>query len=147
MGSIIIISLLSILPFGIEPPEWLTDFDEALEAAYESETERFVFLYFNGSDWCVPCKQLKTKVFSKESFWEYADRKLVLVELDFPHIKANRLPKWQTKYNESIADEYNPDRIFPYIVLINENEEIMDRVYYRNEDAEGFIKKVEEALK
>ncbi len=147
MGSIFIILFITFLPVGTEPPEWLSDFDEALETAYKSETERFVFLYFNGSDWCIPCRQLKDKVFEEEAFWEYANRKLVLVELDYPHLKENRLPKWQTKYNESIAEEYNPDRIFPYIVLLNENEEIIERVYYRNEEVMDFIDKVEEALK
>lgn len=45
---------------------WYTDFEEALEAAAESDKR--VLALFTGSDWCPPCQQFEAEVAHDEQF-------------------------------------------------------------------------------
>lgn len=147
MWYLLLLPIINFLPLQTNPPNWTTDFDAAVEAAYESETEKFVFVFFTGSDWCIPCKRLKREVLDHETFWKYADEKLILVKIDFPEFKKNKLPKWQEKYNEGLADDYNTDRVFPFIAIVNEHEELVGTVMYNNETPLEFVKKIETTLR
>jgi len=64
---------------------WLTSLPEA-KAKAEKE-HKLLFLDFTGSDWCGWCKKLDAETFSKSEFIDYAKKKLVLVEVDFPNQK------------------------------------------------------------
>ena len=46
-----------------------------------------IFAFFTGSDWCGWCHKLQNDVFSKKSFIDWANKNVVLVELDFPRKK------------------------------------------------------------
>ena len=64
---------------------WLTD---PVEASKKARAEnKFVFVEFTGSDWCPPCKKLKANVLDTPAFEEFAKKKLVLLEVDFPKRK------------------------------------------------------------
>jgi thioredoxin-related protein len=65
---------------------WLTSVPEA-KAKAEKE-KKLVFMDFTGSDWCPWCIKLHEEVFSKSEFADYAKKNLVLVQVDFPHNKA-----------------------------------------------------------
>ncbi|MFL6542413.1 MAG: thioredoxin family protein, partial [Chthoniobacterales bacterium] len=65
--------------------EWLTDLDQAQQKA--KADNKLVLLDFTGSDWCGWCIKLHREVFAKPEFREYANKNLVLVELDFPRAK------------------------------------------------------------
>jgi serine/threonine-protein kinase len=67
--------------------EWETDFDAARARAAREKKDLFV--YFTGSDWCPWCLLVRKQVLGKEAFIEYASKHFVMVELDFPHYKAN----------------------------------------------------------
>lgn len=78
--------LMTFLPASAaEPATWTTDYKAALEQA--KEQNRSVFLFFTGSDWCGWCKRLNREILSTPQFVEYANEKLVLVEVDFPRKK------------------------------------------------------------
>ncbi len=96
---------------------WETDFEKAKEKA--AKEHKFVLLNFSGSDWCIPCINLKRTIFENTSFQHFADSNLVLTNADFPRLKKNQLAKDQQKSNEKLADKYNPDGIFPYTLLLN----------------------------
>ncbi|RMG87053.1 MAG: thioredoxin family protein, partial [Bacteroidetes bacterium] len=130
MWCLLLFFCLNLRAQSAAPPEWKTDFDAAVEEAYNSETQKFVFVLFTGSDWCLPCMQLKNQVLEKEAFLEFARQRLVLVKVDFPRLEMNKLPRWQEKYNESLAREYNPDHIFPLIAIVNEHEELLGTLFY-----------------
>ena len=66
-------------------PGWLTDFKQAQEEA--AKGKRLLLVDFTGSDWCGWCIKLDREVFSKPQFKEYADKNLVLLEVDFPRGK------------------------------------------------------------
>ncbi len=106
---------------GVSP--WLTDFEAAKKDA--KENHKLILLNFSGSDWCGPCIRLHQEIFESSEFRSYADGKLALVNADFPRLKKNQLSREQTKQNESLADTYNPNGIFPYTVLLDANGKVL----------------------
>lgn len=61
---------------------WYTDLAKAQEASEKSNKP--IFGFFTGSDWCGWCKMLQRNVFVKESFIAWAKENVILLELDFP---------------------------------------------------------------
>jgi thiol:disulfide interchange protein len=96
------------------PMTWLTDYPKALEQA--KAEKKLVMLDFTGSDWCQPCMVLKRNVLGTKKFKEYADKKLVLVEVDFPN-NIEQAPALK-KTNRELAAKF--DIIgYPTIVLVD----------------------------
>jgi protein disulfide-isomerase len=65
---------------------WYTDILQANEIS--QKTNKPLFAFFTGSDWCGWCKKLQKDVFSKPEFVAWADKNVVLLELDFPRRKV-----------------------------------------------------------
>lgn len=65
---------------------WVTDLNEAHKLSQESGKP--IFGFFTGSDWCGWCMKLQRDVFAKEAFKEWANKNVILLELDFPRRKA-----------------------------------------------------------
>jgi thioredoxin-related protein len=96
--------------------DWQTNYEKALEAA-KSQNKR-VLLDFTGSDWCGPCIQLKKTVFSRPEFRTYADKNLILVEIDYPQRKTQSAELKQQ--NEKLSRQYGIDeKGFPTVVLLD----------------------------
>jgi thiol:disulfide interchange protein len=64
---------------------WTTNYRAALAEA--GKTGKVVMLDFTGSDWCIWCTRLKDEVFDTAEFKAWADKNVILVELDFPKDK------------------------------------------------------------
>jgi thioredoxin-related protein len=95
---------------------WETDYDKALETA-KRENKR-VLVDFTGSDWCGPCIQLHKRVFSRPEFIQYAEKNLVLVEIDYPQRKKQ--PDTLVKQNERLAKQYRiEEKGYPTLVLLD----------------------------
>lgn len=115
MISLIIVSTLST--------EWLTNITTAKEAA--AKENKYILLNFSGSDWCAPCIKMKKEVFENEAFLNLAEKHLILVRVDFPRGKKNKLSDDQTKHNEALAEKYNPSGKFPLTVLLAANGKVI----------------------
>lgn len=63
-----------------------------LEKAYDEsqKTGKPILANFTGSDWCGWCHRLTANVFIKDEFKDWADEKVVLLELDYP--RRTKLP-------------------------------------------------------
>jgi len=61
---------------------WYDDLDQAHQEALKSN--KIIFGFFTGSDWCGWCKLMQSNVFAKTAFIEWAKENVVLLELDFP---------------------------------------------------------------
>ncbi|MCO6484162.1 MAG: thioredoxin family protein [Saprospiraceae bacterium] len=61
---------------------WLVDLDKAYELS--RKTGKPIMANFTGSDWCGWCKRLTASVFSKQEFKTWADKNVILLEVDFP---------------------------------------------------------------
>jgi len=94
--------------------EWLTDLPKALAKA--KDEKKLVLLDFTGSDWCGWCIKFNKEVLATPEFKQYANKNLVLVELDFPRRKA--LSPELKKANEALKDKYRVDG-FPTFVVLN----------------------------
>lgn len=120
--------------------EWLTDYEAAVEASRESE--RPILVNFTGSDWCPPCIRMKSDVFSKEAFREYANENLVLLELDFPRNEPQE-PELEEQ-NLQLAQNFGI-QVFPtYLVVDGEGEEVARTEGYVPGGPEAFIGWIEE---
>ena len=64
---------------------WHTDLLKAQELSKTSNKP--IFAFFTGSDWCGWCRKLQKDVFVKPEFIKWAQNNVVLLELDFPRNK------------------------------------------------------------
>lgn len=116
--------------------------DQAFSAAAESS--KTVLLYFSGSDWCLPCQRINKTIIADSSFKIYADKNLVVIEADFP--QKSKLSKQQVSWNEKLAEEYNPNGIFPYLLLVHADKTIITSLEYLHYDPKHFIEEINAAL-
>lgn len=106
----------------VSAAEWQTDYAKALENA-KAQNKR-VLLDFTGSDWCGPCIQLKKRAFSRPEFESYAEKNLILVEIDYPQRKKQSPAL--VKQNENLSKQYGIDeKGFPTLVLLDPSGKIV----------------------
>ena len=93
---------------------WSSDYKKAQKEA--KADHKLVLLNFTGSDWCGYCFQLDRAILKQPQFKDYANKNLILVEIDFPRRK--RLSVETQKQNQELAAKYEVEG-FPTIVLLN----------------------------
>jgi thiol-disulfide isomerase/thioredoxin len=101
-------------------------------------------LVFSGSDWCAPCIKLDDQVWQTAEFKTHAKEKLVLLKADFPKRKKNLLPQVQQDKNNALAEKYNSNGYFPFVVLLNSKGEVINQLGYKNVTATEYIKAIYE---
>ncbi len=116
-------------------------FTKKLETA---KTEnKTVLLYFSGSDWCAPCVKFKKFIVNTPEFQTFATENLVIHNADFPRLSKNKLAKEVVKENETLADKYNSKGIFPLILLLDTEGNIIKKwEEFPKETVEEFIGKL-----
>ena len=98
----------------VESLTWLTDFEKA--NAESQKTGKPIFAFFTGSDWCGWCKRLQAVVFSKPEFVTWANKNVILLELDFPRRK--KLPAKLQQQNRQFQQLFKV-RGYPTIHIFN----------------------------
>ncbi len=102
--SIMLISVFNLTISAEEPNEtseglvWYNNLTEAHNMS--QKTNKPIFGFFTGSDWCGWCIRLQRNVFAKPAFIEWAKEHVVLLELDFPKRKV--LPPEIMQQNRSL---------------------------------------------
>lgn len=121
---------------------WLTDYDTA--KAQAKTDNKLMLLDFTGSDWCGWCKRLNAEVFSTPQFQDYANKNLILVELDFPRAKP------QTddikKQNSQLASQYQIEG-FPTVIVLNADGKKVGTLGYMEGGPQTFIAALEKLRK
>lgn len=104
--------------------------------SFSQETEaNYKLIIFSGSDWCKPCIQLKKETLSNEELQQFLSDQLIETYIaDFPRKKSNMPPQNTIKHNEELANTYNLEGLFPRLVLLDSDQNI---IYTKN----GFIEK------
>ena len=130
------------LPCALADSSWLTDYKQAQDEA--KAKNKLLLLDFTGSDWCGWCIRLRREVFSQPEFQEYANKNLVLMEVDFPRGKEQtddlRLQ------NQHLAMRYNVAG-FPTIIVLNGEGKIVGELGYMPGGAAAFISELERLRK
>ena len=118
---------------------WRFDFPGALQQARKEN--KLVLLDFTGSDWCGWCIKFEHDVLATPQFATYANRKLQLVRLDFPHHTPQ--PETLQRANAALYHRFGVDG-FPTFVLVNaDGKELGRQVGYLNGGPDAFIAELE----
>jgi len=116
-------------------------FTQKLKTA-KSENKN-VLLYFSGSDWCAPCVKFKKLIVNTPEFQTFATENLIVYNADFPRLSKNKLAKEVEKENETLADKYNSKGIFPLILLLDTEGNVIKKwEEFPKETVEEFIAKL-----
>ena len=121
---------------------WLTNYDQAQKEAQSKN--RLLLMDFTGSDWCGWCIMLDKEVFSKPEFKEYANKNLVLLELDFPRTK--KMPPETTAQNERLLMKYGIQG-FPTVVVFDSSGKPLGALGYQAGGPQAFIAELERLRK
>ncbi|MDX1829348.1 MAG: thioredoxin family protein [Lutibacter sp.] len=135
------ISILFCLLFSIHQLSaqvWHTNLNEAEKIASQ-KNERIVMV-FQGSDWCGPCIKLDKQIWSSDQFINYAKNHFVMVKVNFPRKKKNKLTKEQQDYNNHLMETYDKKGYFPYVVVLDKNAKFLGSTGYKNTTPENYIK-------
>lgn len=77
---------------------WHSDINKAYTSSRQSNKP--IFAFFTGSDWCGWCRKLQNEVFHKPEFIKWASDNVVLLELDYP--KRKELPEELKRQNQEL---------------------------------------------
>ncbi|WP_179316905.1 thioredoxin family protein [Winogradskyella undariae] len=133
-----VVMLICVSPLVAQ--EWHTDIAIAKEIA-EKESKPII-LVFQGSDWCAPCIKLNREIWSTDVFKKYAHENYVMLQADFPRRKKNTLPDAQTKSNAKLAETYNKNGIFPFVVVLDSNGKVLGETGYKKTTPKNYIKEI-----
>ncbi len=122
--------------------KWETDLEVAKKRAKDEKKD--ILVDFTGSDWCGWCIKLKKEVFDQPEFQEYAKKKLVMLELDFP--RKTELPAKLKEQNEKMAKEFNVEG-FPTVLLMNSRGKEVARTGYQEGGPDAYVTHVKKLLK
>ena len=117
--------------------EWQTDIVHAKELAQERGHN--IILVFQGSDWCAPCIKLEQEIWSTEEFKSYAKEHFVMLKADFPKRKKNALPEDQQEANNKLAEMYNKQGFFPFVVVLDEEGKVLGETGYKKVEPIEYI--------
>ena len=133
MRNAVALSLVLLLA-GPQARAWMTDLKGAQDRAYAEN--RVVLINFTGSDWCGWCIKLRKEVFDTPEFDAFAERHLMLVEVDFPNNKP--ISAAQRAANKELAHRYGIQG-YPTIVLLNSKGSEVGRLGYLQGGPKVFI--------
>ena len=97
-------------------------------------------MVFQGSDWCAPCIKLEQEIWSSDEFKSYAEDHFVLLKADFPKRKKNALVKEQQEANNHLAEVYNKQGFFPFVVVLDKEGKVLGETGYNKVEPKEYIK-------
>ena len=119
---------------------WQTNFTKAKEIA--TNDNKYIVLVFQGSDWCGPCIKLDREIWSSEVFKAYANEHYIMLQADFPRRKKNALSVSQTEANAKLAEAYNKNGIFPFVVVLDRKGKILGQTGYKKTTPQAYIDEI-----
>ncbi len=146
MKKILIAFVLMFITLGTTTAQkWQTDFAKAKQIA--TTEKKPIILVFQGSDWCAPCIKLNREIWSTDTFKKYADKNYVMLQADFPRKKINSLSEAQTKANAVLAEKYNKQGYFPFVVVLNSEGKVLGESSYKKITPEKYIEELNSFIK
>ena len=99
--------------------EWLFDFEKA--KAESAKTGRPIYVLFTNPDAAV-CISYERSIFSQKKFLDYADRKLVLMKVEFP-VAIHRQPQGIRDQNSELKKKFGVTAL-PTALLVDANGDL-----------------------
>lgn len=137
MKTIVLSTILILFALLAGAQEWHTDLDKAKDLA--KENNQHIVLVFSGSDWCAPCIKLENEIWSSAEFKTQAKNQFVLVKADFPRRKKNKLSDAQQENNNALAEKYNTQGLFPFVVVLNYKGEVLGSTGYKKVSPSEYV--------
>jgi thioredoxin-related protein len=122
--------------------KWETDLDVAKKRA--KDENKVILADFTGSDWCSWCIKLKKEVFDQDVFKSFAEKKLIMLEVDFP--QAKKQSKSEKEQNAKLQKEFGISG-YPTIILMDADGKKINQTGYQSGGPENYIKHIESLLK
>jgi len=131
--------LLSLVATAFsQEAQWITDYAKAIETA-KSENKA-ILLDFTGSDWCGWCMKMKQETLDTAQFKHYAQKNLVLVELDFPKQKAQS--EQEKEKNHQLKNQFQVHGYPSFVLLDKDGKELGRLTGYLQGGPAAFIAKL-----
>jgi protein disulfide-isomerase len=106
--------------------DWLTSYDEAVKQA--KKTGKPILADFTGSDWCGWCIKLHKEVFNTPEFKKWADKSVVLLELDYP--QRTPQPAAVRRQNQEMLKRYPYIEGYPTILFLKSDGKAFGKFGY-----------------
>lgn len=135
----LLLALLTGTLSALAASGWQTDFAAAQTSA--KKDSKAILLDFTGSDWCGWCIKMKKDSLDQKAFQEFADKKLVLVEVDFPNNKKQT--DAVKKQNEALQKKYNVEGYPTFVLVDGTGKELGRHVGYLKGGPSAFVQKIE----
>jgi protein disulfide-isomerase len=138
----IAIALACAVPIAARA-DWETDYKKAQQTA--KAQNKLLLINFTGSDWCGYCIQFDRNILSKQEFKDYANKNLVLMEVDFPQRKEQSAAV--KAQNQRLGSEYQIQG-FPTVVILNgDGRKVWEYEGYFADGPQAFIAELEKLRK
>lgn len=135
----LLLALLTGTLSALAASGWQTDFAAAQTSA--KKDSKAILLDFTGSDWCGWCIKMKKDSLDQKAFQEFADKKLVLVEVDFPN--AKKQTEAVKKQNDDLQKKYNVEGYPTFVLVDGDGKELGRHVGYLKGGPSAFVEKIE----
>ena len=119
--------------------DWNTSFDKAKSQA--AAQNKNILLLFSGSDWCTRCMELEKTLWQTPEFKAEAEKNWVLLRADFLQKKGDPEPVDVNDVKMILAEKYNRDGFFPYMVVLDKNGKVLGKTGVEDFTAEEYIMK------
>ena len=117
--------------------DWNTSLDKAkTQAAAQNKN---ILLVFSGSDWCARCIELEKNLWQSPEFKEEAQKNWVLLRADFLQKKGDPDPVNVNDMKIILAEKYNRDGFFPFMVVLDKNGKVMGKTGVEDFTPEEYI--------
>ena len=123
-------------------PSWYLHYDKAVEAARKSN--KLIYVFRTGSDWCGWCVKLDREVFSTPEFKDWAADNVIMVIADFPAVK--KLSPELVAQNEKLKNTYGIEG-FPTVLLLDSDGNVIAQTGYQHGGAANYIAHLKSLMK
>ena len=86
---------------------------------------------------------MEENVWNTPSFDAYAKASLVTYRADFPKRKKNKLPMALQQTHNELAEQYNPNGYFPWVVVLSPAQQPLDYFTYEKIPVTAYIQKLQ----
>ena len=120
---------------------WTTSVKEAVIAS--KKTGRPIVADFTGSDWCGWCVRLNREVFDQGDFKKWAQRNVILLELDYPKRKEQSASL--KRQNQLMRQRYRVSG-YPTILILGADGKLLQKTGYKAGGPKVWVGNIKEVV-